>query len=365
MGDPQSGRPTSVQKLLFWAILGALSVFFAEVTVGSSPYPFFDAWGLLVVCPLYLLHLLVLARVAFARGAPRLPALFFAGVLFGLYEAYMTKQLWHPDWSPNAMHVGGVAVIESIILVLWWHPLMAFLVPLLVAETVFCRSRHMARALPQWVQRVLFGRRRATALVVAAVLLGLMLSSIHPPRPSVDRVAVSALAAIAVLSLLVWLWRLAARGVRMDLLELLPTRREMVLLCVCLALQYVGLGILIRPASLPGLGHQASVWLLYVLAIAGLWLGLRRPQPPPLLGLPEPPDGFLWRRWFALAAILVLAATGSRLLLGEATGVFLLANLAIGAPAGIVILVLCIRDVLRPVRPAPPAPPGEPAAEAP
>jgi hypothetical protein len=85
MCDPQPHRPTSAQKLLFWAILGGLSVFFAEVTIGSSPFAFFDAWGLIVVCPLYLLHLLFLGRIAVWKGRPRFSALFFAGALFGLY----------------------------------------------------------------------------------------------------------------------------------------------------------------------------------------------------------------------------------------------------------------------------------------
>ncbi|HUU09714.1 MAG TPA: hypothetical protein VM431_04155 [Phycisphaerae bacterium] len=50
MGEPQPHRPTSLQKLLFWAILGGLSVFFAEITIGSSPFAFFDGWGILVLC---------------------------------------------------------------------------------------------------------------------------------------------------------------------------------------------------------------------------------------------------------------------------------------------------------------------------
>ena len=354
MCDLQPKRPTSVQKLLFWGILGALSVCFAEVTVGSSPFAFFDAWGLLVVCPLYLLHLLVLARVAFARGPPRFPALFFAGVLFGLYEAYMTKQLWNPDWSSDPVRAGGVAVFETIILVLWWHPVMAFLVPLLVAETALCRSRHVARTLPRRLQRILFGKRGTAVLLVLAVLLGLVLSSDHTLRPSAGDVFVSGLASVGVLFLLVWLWRRATRGVRMALPELLPTGREMVMLCVCLALQYVGLGMLVRPEALPALGPQASVWLLYVAAITGLWLGLRRPRPASLFGHAESPDRFSWRLWFGLATVLVVTATGSRLLLGSATWLFLIANLIVGVPVGVVILVLCFRDVLRPLRTGPP-----------
>ena len=87
MDDLHASRATSFQRLLFWAILGGLSVFFAEVSVGSYPFPFTDPWGLLVVCPLYLLHLLVLGYVVLARRRPRLSALFFAGALVGLYEA--------------------------------------------------------------------------------------------------------------------------------------------------------------------------------------------------------------------------------------------------------------------------------------
>ena len=350
MCDPQRNRPTSIQKLLFWAILGALSVFFAEVTVGSSPFAFFDAWGLVVVCPLYLLHLLVLARIAFARGRPRFATLFFAGVLFGLYEAYMTKQLWNPDWSSDPVHVGGVAVLETIILALWWHPVMAFLVPLLVAETTLCRSRHVARALPRRLQRMLFGKRGTAVLFVLAVLLGLLVSSAHTHRPTAGHVLVSGLASVGVLFLLVWLWRRTTRGIRMALPELLPTRREMAMLCVCLALQYVGLGIVIRPEALPGLGPQASVWLLYVAAIAGLVLSLRRPQPASPFGLAESPDRFSWRLWLGLATVLVVTATGSRLLLGPRTWLFLIANLVVGLPVGIAILVLCVRDVLGPLR---------------
>ena len=345
-------RPTSLQKLLFWAILGGLSVFFAEVTIGSSPFAFFDAWGLVVVCPLYLLHLLVLARIAFWGERPRLAALFFAGVLFGLYEAYMTKQLWNPDWSAAPVRVGGVAVLETIILVLWWHPVMAFLMPLLVAETVLCRSRHMARALPQVLQRVLFGRRSRTVLIVLAVLAGLLVSSAHTLRPSAVHVLVSAVASAGVLFGLVLLWRRATRGVRMALPELLPTKREMVLLCICLGLMYIGLGMLLRREALPGLGPQASVWLLYGVFIAGLGLSLRRPRPASIAELQDPPERSSWKLWLALAGVLAVTATASRLALGQMTWAFAIANLVVGAPTGIAVFVLCAWDTLRPL-PAP------------
>jgi hypothetical protein len=128
----------------------------------------------------------------------------------------------------------------------------------------------------------------------------------------------------------------------------------MVVLCLCLALQYVGLGILIRPEALPGAGPQAGVWLLYAAAVAGLVLSLRQPGPAPLMRLGESPDRFSWRLWLGLAAVLVVTGTGSRLLLGPRTWLFLIANLVVGVPVGIGVLVLCVGAVLRPLRTPPP-----------
>jgi hypothetical protein len=348
MGDPEPQRLTSFQKLLAWAILGGFSVFFAEIVIGSSPFAFFDVWGILVVCPLYTLHLLVLARIAFWRGPPRFPTLFFAGVLIGLYEAYMTKMLWNPNWGPHpAVILGGVPVIETIILILWWHPFMAFLVPLLVGETVLCRSRHVARALPERLRRMLFGRRSAVVLVVLAVLAGLLASGPHNTRPSVVHILVSIIPSAAVLLALVWLWRRTTRGVRMSLPDLLPTNREFVLLCVCLGLLYVVLGIGIRPDALPGLGPQASIWLVYAVMIAGLWLALRRPRPPSALERRDPPDRFSWRLWLALAGVIAVTAVVARLALGSGTQAFMIVSLVVGAPIGVATLVLCIRDLVR------------------
>ena len=60
-------------KLFFWLILGTLSVFFAEVAGGSAPFPFYDAWGLYAVLPLYTLHIVFLA-FAVMRPPAALPS---------------------------------------------------------------------------------------------------------------------------------------------------------------------------------------------------------------------------------------------------------------------------------------------------
>jgi hypothetical protein len=91
--------------------------------------------------------------------------------------------------------------------------------------------------------------------------------------------------------------------------------------------------------------------VLYAAFGAGLWLSLRRPRPQSVLERREPAEQFSWTLWLGLAGVLVVTATVSRLLLGEMTWVFMIANLVVGAPVGVAILVLCVRDVMR--RPPP------------
>ena len=138
--DLRTDRPSRRIRLFFWVILGAFSVFFAEVTVGSSMFPFFEPFSVLVTCPLYALHILVLGSIVLRHPSPLFASLFFAGAIFGLYEAYITKVLWSPPWNQKPVMVGGMAIIESMMLVLFYHAVMAFIVPLVAAERLLTSS---------------------------------------------------------------------------------------------------------------------------------------------------------------------------------------------------------------------------------
>ena len=118
---------------LFWLILAALSTFFAEVFSGSDMFPYFSAWGLLVVVPLYGLHTILLAHLVYRVKKPRFSSLVFAGMIFGLYEAYLTKVLWAPPWG-NPVMIAEFAPVETLVLVFWWHCWFSFIIPLLVAS---------------------------------------------------------------------------------------------------------------------------------------------------------------------------------------------------------------------------------------
>jgi hypothetical protein len=128
----------SVMKKL-WSILlfGALSMLFAEIFSGASTLWFLDAWGLFLTYPLYLAHAIFLLNVAFLwkKTSPR--QLYFFGMLFGLYEALITKVLWFGYPASTGPMVGyffGIAWGEFLTLVLFYHPIMSFVIPVFVYE---------------------------------------------------------------------------------------------------------------------------------------------------------------------------------------------------------------------------------------
>src|SRR4030042_4458730 len=115
-------------------LLGVLSMFFAEVFSGASTLWFLNPWGVLVTIPLHLGPPAFLFNVAVRWSRTSLRHLYFLGMMFGLYEALITKVLWHgyPDSSgPQFGTLLGGAWGEFITLVLFWHPFMSFILPVL------------------------------------------------------------------------------------------------------------------------------------------------------------------------------------------------------------------------------------------
>lgn len=263
-------------KYLFWLNLGLISTFFAEVISGADLFPYFHIWGVFSILPLYLLHTLILVTLVFRMGRPTLPALYFAGTIFGLYEAYITKILWNPSWTNDVTKIGEVAVIEALVLVFFWHAWMAFIFPLIAAETWLTRSAEIRSRLPQRLQRFFTGRR---GWLVLAILGGLFVSH---NAPSASAVLLSALGAALVLGFFGWLWRHLTREHSYTMEDLLPSQREWIILLVLLAGLYLLNGIFLRPEAYPPFIGHLSIWFLYGLCTLFLALALKASRLPRL-----------------------------------------------------------------------------------
>lgn len=131
------------RKVLSVLLLGLLSMLFAEIFSGSSQLWFIDPFAVFLTLPLYMFHTLFLLIIAFRTKRTNIRHLYWLGVLFGLYEAVITKVLWQGymhEGEPALGTILGVAAIETPILIFFWHPIFSFILPILTYEIL---SNHL------------------------------------------------------------------------------------------------------------------------------------------------------------------------------------------------------------------------------
>ena len=315
-------------RLFFWIILGMLSTFFAEVLSGSDLFPFFHWWRLLVTTPLYTLHILVLSYVVFRFSKPRIYTLFLAGTLFGMYEAYITKVLWNPPWGAF-LHLGGIAVFASIVLVLFWHAFMSYVIPLIFAENALTSSTETFSGLPKKVLN------KRTPFILAALFGAFQFSQ------STAMSLLSGMANIGVLILLIFTYRKFTKGHQYDMRDLLPTKRQFAVLLSLLLLLYITTGLILRPEALPGIFPQAVIWMIYSALFTLFYFSLKRSKTTET----EPVEiGFSWNNLILLSIVYLISlgifsttkGIGSMIVVWGAGSVF-----------GIAMLVFSLKDAFR------------------
>lgn len=342
-------QPRRRERMFFWLVLSCISFFFAEIVSGSSMIRSFDPgsmlstvlWSLFITIPLYGLHTLVLAWIVYRFGKPRLYTLFLAGAIFGLYEAYITKVIWVGWGSETIWYLGGVAMVETAVLVLFWHPFMAFIVPLFVSESTLTGSREILSGLPGPISRWFSTPRRMHAAIIAfALLCGI---NIGAQAPSPLHAIFACVSTGLIFMALVLIYRHLGLQ-RYDIRQLLPTKKEFAVLLGLLLLMYVILGLGIRPETLGNLLPQVIVWLLYAFFAVLIWLSLKRSA---RLDLParDFPIRFT-RRWF-LAFLMITTFVAALVSLIPFRVYIVLLFLFIGVLTGAFLLALAIRDALR------------------
>jgi hypothetical protein len=294
--------PTLRTKLFFWFMLSAFSVFFAEVVSGSYPMAFFnpfnpaDLWGWIALMPLYGLHTLVLASVIFSGGRPKFYALFLAGAIFGLYEAYITKVLWHPGWGA-VWYIGGVAVVELFVIALFWHPFMSFIIPLAAGEATLTDSTEIVDGMPAWMRRWLTSKNIAAVFILFAAWAGMTHGG---QAPFAVHTLLSSLISAGFLLGLVHAWKRKTAARSYTMRALLPSPRQAVVLLVPLLAIYLLFGIGMLPERIPGVWSQAPIWALYGLIFVLLYLAVRksRTDTVPVFPLVRPRIGWKWMAAF-------------------------------------------------------------------
>ena len=135
MSEKETSQSSSFIAIVFF---GFLSLIFAEVFSGASPFWFLTSWGWFVTLPLYWAHALLLVNLALRYERVSLTQLYFWGVLFGLYEGWITKVIWagYMGQSPQLGWFLGFAVAKFLVIGLFYHAVFSFIIPILVFQIV-------------------------------------------------------------------------------------------------------------------------------------------------------------------------------------------------------------------------------------
>ncbi len=158
-------------------LLGSLSMFFAEVYSGSSPLWFLEAWGWIITFPLYMSHILFFLNIAIKTKRTTIGHLYLFGALFGLYEGLVTRVLWfgYPNSEGPIFGtiggLGGIATLEYLTLIFFWHPIFAFIIPILVYDVFILKGGENATGMfPSHTPRLRKTRKNKVIFALLALM---------------------------------------------------------------------------------------------------------------------------------------------------------------------------------------------------
>jgi hypothetical protein len=281
--------PTTGQRVGFWLLLGVTSTAFAEVLFPTTAFDLTTM--VLFAVPIYLLYSVTLTAVVYRADRVSYSTLYLAGVVLGLYEAYVTKVVWAPLGDRPTFEVGGVFVFETVGLVLFWHPVVSFVLPVTVIEAAATASTRSLRP-------PLAGHRFARPLAVATAGYLLLFQA---ALGGTFRTLVGNTAALSILLVALLAWRRTG-GHTHDMRALLPSGRTLGGFASALVAASLLLSLLIRPAELPTRPISHVPILAMYLAAGGLLAALLRGDRPPSTTASV---RVTWRRLLAGAGAIV------------------------------------------------------------
>ena len=305
---PDMQETTATTRSGFWplAFFGVSSVIFAEAFSGSSPLWFING-GFILVVPLYSSHAILLLNLAIRYRKTNLTQLYLWGIIFGLYESWITKVIWAGYMQESGPAIGtvlGFAIPEFFVIALFWHAVFAFIVPILVFEILaYSTSARQDDAIIPSHREFIIGTRRNKIMFALVFLIGTY--SLTPSLGNLGAVLIASVGNTVIFMLLAYLARSRTRG-EVSIKSLVIGKRGMAITVEAILIQYVLLGSLILPERFPG-----PITILLTIAFYGVIIALIYASPDDVQEPATVPQGnvFQWKtvkKWFGAYVVLSL-----------------------------------------------------------
>ena len=264
-------------------LIGLIVLICAEVFSGASIQAgLWHPWTWVVTYWLYFAHFFFFTTLAVRTGRTSLWSLYLWGVLFGLYESWITKVIWYGYSGDGTFAMGSIGPYgySEISMAFLFHPVAAFILPLAVACALCPALRRLFPDL-DWFT----GPARPARLVRIYMILSfstvMAMNSGGPANLAMNL-------AVVLVGLLV-LGRLSRSALSSSNARPIVVfgRWGFVGLYAYLALLYGVTYVFLKPEGLPSAGVQLLTFVFYGLAIAGLRLHRRREPLPSTAIQPE------------------------------------------------------------------------------
>jgi hypothetical protein len=273
------GVPAGVSRssVVFARLLVGLVVLIcAEVFSGASiQMGLWHPWTLAVTYWLYFAHFFFFTTLAVRTGRTSLGSLYLWGVLFGLYEFWITKVIWHGYGGDGKLAMGAIGPYgySEISMAFIFHPVASFILPLAVT-CLLCPP--LRRLFPDLAW--LTGKSKIACVVQVYLVISLAcvlaMNSGGPANLACN------LAFVFVLLFVLSRLSRSALGSSDGSPIVVFGGRGFVGLCMYLMLLYGVTYPFLRPDGLPSVPLQLFTFVFYALAIAGIWLHRRREPLP-------------------------------------------------------------------------------------
>lgn len=220
---------------------------------------------------------------------------------------------------------------------------MAFIIPLFVSENLLTGSKETMNCLPKRLNQLFNSRRKYMLLPILALLLGAVQSG-NSPSPGYS--LLSGFSTTLLLIVLIYIWRNKTKGTEYTLRQLLPSKKEFIVLSVLLITLYIVTGLYLRPEAIPDLMPQLIVWVVYAFLFGLLYLNLKRSRKikTAVYSNVEIPISFLWKPFIIFS--LIFFAT-SAIFVAAGIGMFvMLAMWLFGILVGLRMLYLSVKDAV-------------------
>lgn len=242
-----------MKKIYPFFLIGLLSMFFAEIFSGASAIWFTNLWGVFFTFPLYMFHVLFLLWIAVRYNRVSLRQLYFLGIIFALYEAWISKVIWTGYLGaagPEFGTVFGLAFAEFLVLVFFWHPVMSFIVPLIVFQLL------TGKVFPLHADILRKTRVRSYIIVLSILLFSAFIANGN----SFDNVSANT----SVLGTLFLIVLAAKKSKGSNILSLYFKKRYFILTAFYLIILYCAGFLLFLPEKIPGrVVPYMSVFVFY------------------------------------------------------------------------------------------------------